>query len=671
MKKKFKRGYKDGTDGKDYRHSHDGITTYSYCIPGDYSVFAENRFCCPVCMSNPCFNEGYCIDDSTAEDGYICRCKQGFGGKQCQSEVGVCMVSGDPHFKTFDGNRYSYQGNGVYSFVSMDGVLVTITSVQEDHQVAYTRAVQVTACGHVIELETVDLEKVVTVDDRRINIDEEPNHDCMTITRNGEYVHVLIGGADSAVGYDFDSTAYVEASGSNNGATKGLCGNFDGDDGNDLTMRNGTETTSTSAFVESWNEDPNAATASTDSIADPVCANQSRFDKYCEYIKKADGVFAECYEKTVGFMRKNSDFDACTYDACFTSGDAKEAACTALKSIAFRCGNHASVADWRNITDCPLKCTDDEFPYYNEYPCVPTCDKPNANDTCQFTKTDFCGCPPGLVKDTVLNKCVAPEECSCMIGETRLEIGQSILSSNCLEQTTCEACDADECQYAVGVLKVNGFPCIDDMECVQGDDGHGQCVKITTCESNGETYQPEDIWVEKQTCDLQKQCVDGEIKQLDSHCQAYVEPVSACAECNQITATWNGEEVHGEVEVFINDDNTFAVTTTKATTIVLSKGVGGLTVSETYDDAQQGSLDVSITPEEAAFDVSLTAVVLDGNRRTIINLPLILKSHPGQLPCADTAIDVDAAEDQAEDEPEVVAENFESTENSDTLQTIA
>ncbi len=39
------------------------------------------------CMPNPCINDGFCAEDKANEKGYLCICKQGFAGNQCQSKA--------------------------------------------------------------------------------------------------------------------------------------------------------------------------------------------------------------------------------------------------------------------------------------------------------------------------------------------------------------------------------------------------------------------------------------------------------------------------------------------------------------------------------------------------------------------------------------------------------
>ena len=48
-----------------------------------YKVFFNLKTDIKPCLGNPCQNGGTCIDEGLAGD-YICRCKEGYNGKNCE-----------------------------------------------------------------------------------------------------------------------------------------------------------------------------------------------------------------------------------------------------------------------------------------------------------------------------------------------------------------------------------------------------------------------------------------------------------------------------------------------------------------------------------------------------------------------------------------------------------
>ena len=89
--------------------------TGSYVPPG--KTFWSDGSCSQQCTCNPTSNQIEC-KQASCPYGKLCEVVDGIRG--CVPNMfGTCMVSGDPHYLTFDGVRFEFQGTCVYQMAKM------------------------------------------------------------------------------------------------------------------------------------------------------------------------------------------------------------------------------------------------------------------------------------------------------------------------------------------------------------------------------------------------------------------------------------------------------------------------------------------------------------------------------------------------------------------------
>lgn len=100
------------------------------------------------CASQPCRNGGTCRN---AENGFMCLCRGGWKGKTCvERDWKCCSSTGDPHFITWDGALFDYQGVCRYTLarINDDNVRIEVKvstkrSPNFDNQVSVTDEVYI------------------------------------------------------------------------------------------------------------------------------------------------------------------------------------------------------------------------------------------------------------------------------------------------------------------------------------------------------------------------------------------------------------------------------------------------------------------------------------------------------------------------------------------------
>eukprot|EP00061_Rhincodon_typus_P002018 g16389.t1 len=127
-----------------------------YYSKGESVILTEN--CSQKCS---CHNAS--VGMSCA--AFSCRlhedCRLVNGVRGCYPRArGTCQASGDPHYTSFDGKRFDFQGSCKYTFSKTCGVTGNLTvfsvDVENDHRgsqaVSWTRLVEVQVYGHRIQV---------------------------------------------------------------------------------------------------------------------------------------------------------------------------------------------------------------------------------------------------------------------------------------------------------------------------------------------------------------------------------------------------------------------------------------------------------------------------------------------------------------------------------------
>ncbi|XP_053319540.1 von Willebrand factor [Spea bombifrons] len=360
-----------------------------------------------------CIHSGkrYPVGSTIHRDCNTCTCNRGLW--ECSSEdcPGECFVTGQSHFKSFDNKHFTFSGICHYLLAkdTMDNSFsVVIETVQcaDDPDAVCIRSASVRLQD--MQNITVKLKHggVVSLDGQDVLL--PLLHGPLRIQTTVMSSVRLSYKDDLQIDWDGHGKLLVKVSPTYSDYTSGLCGNYNGNQGDDFLSPSGLVEASVEDFGNSWKLSGDC----TDLLKqdrDPCSLNPKRA-RYAEDVCFAimTSIFQPCHhEVNPAPYLKN-----CRYDVC-SCADGKECMCSALSTYAIACSRKGIVIDWRTPEFCPVKCSEGKIYQQCGSPCNQTCRSLSLPDTdCKEFCMEGCYCPPGLHVNEY-NECVPKSECSC------------------------------------------------------------------------------------------------------------------------------------------------------------------------------------------------------------------------------------------------------------------
>ncbi|KAM6466581.1 intestinal mucin-like protein [Liasis olivaceus] len=327
-----------------------------------------------------------------------------------------CTGWGDPHYMTFDGQYYSYQGNCTY--VLMEEIHQTIHNFGVYIDNYHCDPQEVVSCPrtliikheslevHIKTVRLIPMKVEVAVNEQTVALPFE-KYD-MRIYKAGishvvEMHRLSMNITYSGVGFTIRMPYKLFA---NN--TQGQCGNCNNDMADDCMLRNGALAPSCEIMADDWIiSDPEKPQCShmppTVKPPTPVPCKPSRL---CELLRGS--VFQKCH----GAINYISYYQACMFDSCRMPNQLME--CASLQIYAATCASQGVCIDWRRHTggSCPIVCPPNKV--------YKACG-PSTEETCkssfighnQTQQTEGCFCPNGTkLYDPGVDVCV--KTCGCV-----------------------------------------------------------------------------------------------------------------------------------------------------------------------------------------------------------------------------------------------------------------
>ncbi|XP_022415972.1 alpha-tectorin isoform X9 [Delphinapterus leucas] len=407
-------------------------------------VFWDDLNCTIKCRCLDFNNEIYCQEVSCSPYE-VCEPKGKFF--YCSPvETSTCVVFGEPHYHTFDGFLFHFQGSCAYLLARQclhtSSLPFFSVEAKNEHRggsaVSWVKELSVEVNGYKILIPKGSYGKV-KVNDLVASL---------PVTLDLGAVKVYQSGMSTAVETDFgllvtfDGQHYASISipGSYINSTCGLCGNYNKNPLDDFLRPDGRPAMSILDLGESWrvyHADWKCDSGCVDNCTQCDTATEALYfgPDYCGFLNKTDGPLWECgtVVDPMAFVH------SCVYDLCSVR-DNGTLLCQAIQAYALVCqAQGIPIGDWRIQTGCVSMVQCPSFSHYSvcTSSCPDTCSDLTASHTCATPCTEGCECNAGFVLST--SQCVPLHKCGCDFDGHYYAMGEFFwATANCTVQCLCE-----------------------------------------------------------------------------------------------------------------------------------------------------------------------------------------------------------------------------------------
>uniref|UniRef100_A0A3P8PJY8 Uncharacterized protein n=1 Tax=Astatotilapia calliptera TaxID=8154 RepID=A0A3P8PJY8_ASTCA len=444
------------------------------CIGYNKFEIVPNK--CPPIKDITCTNEKKPVliyDEFQCCQHYVCDCE--------------CQGWGDPHYITFDGFYYSYQGSCTYvlmeEIVAKHHLKVYIDNVLCDPalHVSCPRSIIISYGSHVFNLTNHNLSGRADLEalEHQVRLKLPYFQDDIRIMNSGLDLVLEITLLEVVITFGrtgFSINLPYKYFGKN---TQGHCGTCNNNKTDDCMLPGGQLVKDCSVMADHWTAKEigrRNCTVPPPPPPPPPTPTPCKKDSMCELLKSS--LFAECHP----IISPENFYRGCIFD-CLNLNKT-EVLCTSLQTYASACAQAGICIYWRNHTKtkkwCDSACPSEKVYKHCGPANQPTCENNPYEPTMNFT-TEGCFCPEGMIlfskHSNICVKtcgCLDTNECkpsscqnihrTCSIGETPVV---TVPEGKCCSKLTCvpkKVCVHNETEYQPG-SSVPGSVC-QDCTCV-------------------------------------------------------------------------------------------------------------------------------------------------------------------------------------------------------------
>ncbi|NXY42898.1 MUC2L protein, partial [Ceuthmochares aereus] len=400
-----------------------------------------------------------------------------------------CTGWGDPHYMTFDGLYYSFQGNCTYVLVEEIVKTVDNFGVYIDNYHCDTRDVVSCPKTIIVRHETQEV-RMSIVKPNSLQVEVTVNKQAVALPYKKFGLIIYQSGINCVVeiperkmnvtfnGLSFSVRMPHDLFGNN---THGQCGTCNNNTADDCMLPNGQIAENCETMADHWQVvDPSKPQCSPGLI--PTKAPSTTPTQPCKESSICKLLWGSVFKPCHKFVNPEKYYAACVFDSCVLPNLDLE--CSSLQIYAATCADQGVCIDWRGHTDgvCSYKCPSDK-----EYKaCGPlkeiTCKSSQQNET--STKyVEGCFCPNGtMLFDSGIDVCV--KTCGCVgVDMVPREFGEKFTvdcqDCICLEGGNGIVCQPHECpKQSKTSCDGEGFYEVNEVN------SEDSCCPVVTCKCN-------------------------------------------------------------------------------------------------------------------------------------------------------------------------------------------